>query len=113
MFVGIDVSKDQLERAWRTPSGLKRARLAYQEAERQALVARLQTAQRIVVEATGGYERLLVATLAEAGLPVVASPGPGFCPCPGETGQDRSHRRRGVGPLWRAHSAAVALTAGG
>ena len=71
MFVGIDVSKDQLELAWRTPSGLKRERLAYQEAELQALVARLQAAQRIVVEATGGYERLLVATLAEAGLPVV------------------------------------------
>ena len=71
MFVGIDVSKDQLELAWRTPSGLKRERLAYQEAELQALVARLQAAQRIVVEATGGYERLLVATLAAAGLPVV------------------------------------------
>lgn len=69
MFVGIDVSKDQLELAWRTPSGLKRERLAYHEAELQALVARLQTAERIVVEATGGYERLLVAALAAAGLP--------------------------------------------
>ena len=69
--VGIDVAKAQLDIAveptgttWTVPrsrGGLRR------------LQGRLQALgpTRIVVEASGGYERLVVATLAAAGLPVV------------------------------------------
>ncbi len=70
-FVGIDVAK-----AWRDvavrPSGAQ-WRVANAEAELPALVARLRTLDRrpVVLEATGGYERAAVASLAAAGLPVV------------------------------------------
>ena len=69
--VGIDVAKAQLDIAveptgatWTVPrsrGGLRR------------LQGRLQALRptRIVLEASGGYERLVVATLAAAGLPVV------------------------------------------
>ena len=71
MAVGIDVAKAQLDVAveptgttWTVPrsrGGLRR------------LEGRLQALRpsRIVLEASGGYERLVVATLAAAGLPVV------------------------------------------
>ena len=69
--VGIDVAKAQLDVAveptgetWTVPrsrGGLRRL-----EGRLQALGP-----SRIVVEASGGYERLVVATLAAAGLPVV------------------------------------------
>lgn len=69
-FIGIDVSKDWLDvhvldgftdRCENTPAGLR------------GLVERLSelVAERIVLEATGGYERLAAAELAAAGLPVV------------------------------------------
>jgi transposase len=69
--VGIDVSKDHLDVAWEpafspprrfpnTPEG---------RADLHALLAR-QNPQRIVLEATGGYERPLVAELLQARLPV-------------------------------------------
>lgn len=69
-FVGIDVSKDWLDvhvledftdRCENNPTGL------------QGLIRRLGElpVERIVLEATGGYERLAVAELAAAGLPVV------------------------------------------
>ena len=71
MAVGIDVAKAQLDVAveptgatWTVPrsrGGLRRL-----EGRLQALGP-----SRIVVEASGGYERLVVATLAAAGLPVV------------------------------------------
>lgn len=68
--VGIDVSKDWLDIAvqpsgetWRTPNhplGI------------ESLIARLKAMQpeRIVLEATGGYEREVTARLYQAGLPV-------------------------------------------
>ena len=72
-FVGIDVSKAQLDVAYfehpkvrqfeNAPKGIK------------ALVAELtqQSPQLIVLEATGGYETALACALADAGLPVVVA----------------------------------------
>jgi transposase len=72
--VGIDVSKQQLDIAvlgsaeqWQVPN----TTLGVSE-----LVGRLQQLEPavdyVIVEATGGYELLAVATLASAGLPVIA-----------------------------------------
>lgn len=71
VFVGIDVSKSRLDVAlrpsqetWQSPND---------EAGVRALVERLQALSTtlLIVEATGGYERLLVAGLVAAQLPVV------------------------------------------
>ena len=71
IFVGIDVSKSRLDVAlrpsqerWQSPNDAAGVR---------ALVERLQvlSATLLIVEATGGYERLLVAGLVAAQLPVV------------------------------------------
>ncbi len=68
--IGIDVSKAELVIAVQ-PSG-ERWTSATSGAALETLVARLQAAapQIIVVEATGGYERALVAMAASVGLPV-------------------------------------------
>jgi len=70
-FVGVDVAKAWLDVGVR-PSGAH-WRVANAEAELPALVARLRTLapQLVVLEATGGYERAVVAALGAAGLPVV------------------------------------------
>ena len=70
IFVGIDVAKATLDLAVR-PSGEQR-HLANSEEGVQATVAWLRELQPqvLVVEATGGYEALLVAELGVAGLPV-------------------------------------------
>jgi transposase len=70
-FVGIDVSKDTLEIAIH-PSG-QHWQITNDEKEFPALNQRLKalTVERIVVEATGGYELLVLTYLAAAGLPVV------------------------------------------
>jgi transposase len=70
-FVGIDVSKDHLDVHIRPDAAAFRG--ATDPAELAALVARLRDArpERIVLEATGGYETPVVAALAAAGLPVV------------------------------------------
>jgi transposase len=71
-YVGVDVSKDWLDlhvlegtsqRFGNTPEG------------HRSLIALLkpQPIQRVVLEATGGYERLLVAALVAAELPVVVT----------------------------------------
>ena len=71
VFVGIDVSKAELEvgvlpteQFWSTPN---------HEAGHHDLVERLRglNPTLIVLEATGGFETLVAATLATAGLPVV------------------------------------------
>lgn len=71
VFVGIDISKAALdvgvlapEQAWTAPND---------EAGCRSLAERLRTLSPtlIVLEATGGFETLAVATLAAAGLPVV------------------------------------------
>jgi transposase len=70
-YVGIDVAKAWLDVAVR-PSGPP-WRVANVEAELPALVEQVRAVrpQVIVLEATGGYERGVVAALAAAGLPVV------------------------------------------
>jgi transposase len=71
MFVGIDVSKDHLDVHLR-PTG-DAFRVGRDEPGLADLVARLAAAHpdRVVLEATGGYEAPVVAALAVAGLPVV------------------------------------------
>jgi transposase len=71
MFVGIDVAKAQLDIALR-PTG-ERWAVPNDETGIAALVGRLQAVQPtlIVLEATGGYHRAVVAALAAATLPLV------------------------------------------
>jgi transposase len=71
VYVGIDVGKTQLEVA-RRPSG-EQFSLANDERAAQALFKHLAPLKcaRIVIEATGGYETLVVAALHAGGLPVV------------------------------------------
>jgi transposase len=73
IFVGIDVAKAQLDIALR-PTG-ERWTVANEDASLAALVAQLQAVAPtlIVLEATGGYQRAVVAALAAAGLPVVVA----------------------------------------
>jgi len=70
-FAGIDVSKDWLDLHLLTSGQMDRVQNTPEDC--QALAARLSQSppERIVVEATGGYERLLVAELCAAKLPVV------------------------------------------
>ncbi len=71
IVVGIDVSKDRLDVALR-PSGDSFA-VARDAAGLDVLIARLKPLApvTIAVEATGGYEKVVAASLAAAGLPVV------------------------------------------
>ena len=70
VFVGIDVANAQLDIALR-PTG-ERWALTNDDAGIAVLVPRLQAIapQLIVLEATGSYQRAVVAALAAAGLPV-------------------------------------------
>src|SRR5262247_159712 len=75
LFVGIDVSKSELVVASR-PEG-NASIVGNDEGGIQDLLQqlRLRSPALVVVEATGGYERALVAALAAAGIPlVVANP---------------------------------------
>jgi transposase len=69
VFVGIDVSKDQLDIALRP--GEVRFRESNNDSGIQALIARLLSLkpQLILLEASGGYEILAAAFLRQAGLP--------------------------------------------
>jgi transposase len=70
VFVGIDISKAQLDLAvWPEGPGLSAPNT---EAGSATVVAHLRTVHPslIVLEATGGWERLLLRTLVEARLPV-------------------------------------------
>ena len=71
MLIGIDVAKAALAIAAR-PGG-ERWTVPNEERSVKGLVERFTTArpQLIVLEATGGYELLVVAALAAAALPVV------------------------------------------
>jgi transposase len=71
VYVGVDVSKERLDVAVR-PSGEFFSEANDKRAVNR-LVKRLQPLDctRVVVEATGGYEALMVAGLLAAGLPVV------------------------------------------
>jgi len=70
--IGIDVSKDRLDVAANTAS-LVPFHLPRDHVGLADLVERLKPlgAERIAVEATGGFETVVVAALAAAGLPVV------------------------------------------
>jgi transposase len=70
-FVGIDVSKEWLDVHLLAADSAER--FANSAEGQQALAERLAplSVERVVLEATGGYERLLVAVLGTAGLPVV------------------------------------------
>ena len=70
-FVGIDVSKLQLDvclHSVGTVFSVPNAEAGFKE-----LCERLQAVspQLVVLEATGGYERLCAASLAQSGVPVV------------------------------------------
>jgi transposase len=71
VFVGIDVVKAQLDIALRPTD--ERWAVTNDETGIAALVARLQAAQPtlIVLEATSGYHRAVVAALAAAAVPLV------------------------------------------
>ena len=71
IVVGIDVAKDTLEIA---TSAEERWQCANEPKRHRALCERLCVLEPglIVLEATGGYEQPLLATLGEAGLPAVA-----------------------------------------
>jgi len=71
VFVGIDVAKAQLDIALR-PTG-ERWTVTNDEPAITALVTRLQeiAPQLIVLEATGGYQRAVVAALAATAFPLV------------------------------------------
>jgi transposase len=72
MFVGIDVSKERLDVAIR-PKG-ERFATTRDEAGLAELVNRLQAIapERVVLEATGGYEQIVLAALVNAGFAAVA-----------------------------------------
>ncbi len=71
VWVGVDVAKDKLDVGLR-PSGVQFS-LANDERAAGVLVKRLLPlgCARIVVEATGGYETVVVAALHAAGLPIM------------------------------------------
>jgi transposase len=71
LFVGIDVAKAALDMALRPSDQLWQ--VIYDDAHVEALIIQLSelSPSLIVVEATGGLERALVAALVAAGLPVV------------------------------------------
>ena len=71
LFIGIDVSKARLDVALSASNQF--FSIAYTEEGLTELVDKLRSPlpRLIVLEATGGLERTLVARLAEAGLPVV------------------------------------------
>jgi transposase len=68
-WIGVDVSKAVLDAAWTTGEELRRASAANDRVGIAALVGQLPSSgeARLVVEATGGYERALVTALVEAG----------------------------------------------
>lgn len=71
VFAGIDVSKDQFDAAI-LPSG-ELCSFDHNEAGIQALVGKLGDLhpELVIIEASGGLERTLVASLAAAALPVI------------------------------------------
>jgi transposase len=69
-FVGIDVSKENLD--WAVHDSREGGQTTHDEAGLEALVARLQELkpELVVLEATGGLEMSVLAALSVAGLPV-------------------------------------------
>jgi len=71
-WVGIDVAKDSLELAYSIARGAERHSVANSRSGHGSLLEKLPspTTTRVVVEATGGYERAVVTALIEAGYRV-------------------------------------------
>jgi len=70
---GIDVGKDHLDVALRVGDHVHTSRVENTTDGHEALAQHLveATPERVILEATGGYERAVAAVLAAAGLPVV------------------------------------------
>lgn len=68
-WIGVDVAKASLDVAWTSGDQMRRVTVANDRAGLASLIGQLPPASeaRIVVEATGGYERALVTALVEAG----------------------------------------------
>lgn len=74
-YVGLDISKDQLDYCL---SETAEGRCAYTPAGRAELIQKIRalSGARVVCEASGGYEKLIVAELLQAGIEVcVVQPG--------------------------------------
>jgi transposase len=71
-WIGIDVAKDSLDVAWTSLTGTERHATENSRAGWDSLLAKLPAPDltRLVVEATGVYERALVTALIEAGYRV-------------------------------------------
>jgi transposase len=71
LFIGIDVSKQTLDVAFGADPHAPLETIPYTDEGVQLLVTRLQRLQPtlIVLEATGGLERMVFAQLLQAGLP--------------------------------------------
>lgn len=71
-WIGVDVAKDTLDVAYASEAGIERQSVANDRVGHRVLIENLppQTEARVVVEATGGYERALVTALVEAGYRV-------------------------------------------
>lgn len=100
-FVGIDVSKAQLDMALR-PSG-ERDMLVYDAAGIDTLVARLRhvAPTLIVLGGTGGWERPLMRALVAAALPVIVANPRHVRDCANATGQLAKTDRLDAGVLAR------------
>ena len=114
-FVGIDVSKAQVDVAVR-PTG-QRWVVSYDETGIKELVSQMVDLgpAMVLLEATGGLEVPLVAALTAAALPVVVvnpRPGQGLRQGHRNAGQDRLSRCGGAGPLRRRRSSLRAPSQG-
>jgi transposase len=70
-FVGIDVSKNKLDSFVSTTGQVEQFFNTQEDIQRLAKHLKAQEPVLVVLEATGGYERLAAAELCAAGLPVV------------------------------------------
>ena len=74
-YVGIDVSKDTLDVFLPIGDKAETSRLSNKPGEVSDLVQRLKNVSLVVLEATGGYEKLLLSNLLASHIPVhVANP---------------------------------------
>ncbi len=114
MVVGIDVSKDRLDVAVRpTGEGFVFKRTAAGIADLVAWLKTLSPAS-VAIEATGGFETVVAAGLASAGLPVVVvNPAQvrAFAMALGKRAKTDSNRRGGNRPFRRGNQTAAAATA--
>jgi transposase len=104
LFIGVDVSKNYLDVAFGHLEDAPVERFQNATEPVAQLVARLQQLQPtlIVLESTGGYERLLMEACHKAQLPVAQVSGVrAFAKA---EGLHRPAGRAAVGALWGAHA---------